>query len=74
MPILPMSRHVYWVDTYLDTLERCDYTGEHRRTLTRARDQLAGVLAITVFQNLVYLARDTEVITANKFKPNNLTV
>lgn len=29
------SQHVYWVDTYLDFVERIDYDGKNRRTIAK---------------------------------------
>jgi integrin beta 2 len=29
------NEHVYWVDTYLDFIERIDYNGKNRRTVRK---------------------------------------
>lgn len=29
------TQHVYWVDTYLDFVERVDYDGSNRRTIRK---------------------------------------
>lgn len=29
------NQHVYWVDTYLDFIERVDYNGKNRKTIKK---------------------------------------
>ena len=43
------NRHIFWVDTYLDYIERADYDGRDRRTILRG-SPIQNLYSITVFQ------------------------
>lgn len=49
------KKHVFWVDTYLDYVEKVDYDGKHRKTILRGA-QVRNLHGITVFQNKLYLS------------------
>ena len=43
------NRHIFWVDTYLDYIERADYDGRDRRTILRG-SPIQNLYSVTVFQ------------------------
>lgn len=43
----PAQQHLYWVDTYLECVERTDYDGHNRKTIHR------GYVVSPVFHNIV---------------------
>ena len=45
------NRHIFWVDTYLDYIERADYDGRDRRTILRG-SPIQNLYSVTVFQGL----------------------
>ena len=68
-------RQVYWVDTYLDQIERCDYSGEARRTIVRGRPA-QNLYGLAVFQTLLLSSswRQNSILSTDKFRPVNSSV
>ncbi|KAJ9584470.1 hypothetical protein L9F63_021195, partial [Diploptera punctata] len=69
----PMQ-HVYWVDTYLDFVERVDYDGSNRRTIKkRFSFMVQNLYDITVFENYLYMTswRNQSIIRLNKFNSDD---
>ena len=62
------NRHIFWVDTYLDYIERADFEGRDRRTVLRG-SPIQNLYSVTVFQNDVFVSswRDNSVLRVNKF-------
>ncbi len=69
-----MNRHVYWVDTYLDYIERCDYEGLSRVTVVRGAP-VANLYSLAIFQSSLYVTswRENAVLEINKFNSRNFT-
>ena len=69
---LVLTRHVYWVDTYLDYIERCDYDGNNRKTVVRGAP-VENLYGLAVFQNKLFVTswRENAILAMNKFQPNN---
>lgn len=63
---------VYWVDTYMDNVERVNYDGSHRWSLKK-KSHLMNVAqslhSITVFEDTIYLAswKNQSVLAVNRF-------
>ncbi|KAB0803781.1 hypothetical protein PPYR_00751 [Photinus pyralis] len=49
------TSHVYWVDTYLDYVERIDYNGENRRTIMKGFP-VQNLYGITVFESRLFVS------------------
>lgn len=68
---LAMS-HVYYIDSYLDNVERVNYDGSNRWSMKK-KSQLLGVAqslhSITIFEDTIYLAswNNQSIIAVNKF-------
>lgn len=68
---LAMS-HIYYVDTYLDNVERVNYDGTNRWSLKK-KSQLLSIAqslhSITVFEDIIYLAswKNQSIVAVNKF-------
>lgn len=54
------SQHVYWVDTYLDFVERVDYNGRNRKTIKKGHP-VGYILYFPLFLVAINL-QDTETI------------
>lgn len=69
------KHHVYWVDTYLDYVERVDYNGENRKTVLRGV-QVRNLYGITVFENKLYVSSwfDHVILELDKFSHKAKTV
>lgn len=63
------NQHVYWVDTFLDCVERVDYEGNHRKMLRRGAP-VQNLFDVAIFENYLYLTswRSYSVIRLHKFK------
>nr|XP_018901907.1 PREDICTED: prolow-density lipoprotein receptor-related protein 1 [Bemisia tabaci] len=66
------SQHVYWVDTYLDFVERIDYDGKNRRTIAKGFP-VQNLYDVTVFENNLFVTswRNETILRLNKFKSND---
>lgn len=51
---IPTS-HVYWVDTYLDYVERIDYDGKNRQTIMKGTP-VQNLYGITVFESRLFVS------------------
>lgn len=61
---------MYWVDTYLDYIERWDYDGNNRKTAVR-RALVENLYGLAVFQNKLFVTswRENAILAMNKFDP-----
>ncbi|KAJ8870464.1 hypothetical protein PR048_029486 [Dryococelus australis] len=70
------TQHLYWVDTYLDCIERVNYDGSNRRTIIKGNPshsllfQVQNLYDITVFENNLFVTswRHQSIIRLNKFQ------
>ncbi|XP_034243195.1 prolow-density lipoprotein receptor-related protein 1 isoform X1 [Thrips palmi] len=62
------NQHVYWVDTFLDCVERVDYDGNNRKMLRRGVP-VQNSFDVAIFENYLYLTswRSYSVIRLHKF-------
>lgn len=62
-------QHIYWVDSYLDFVERINYDGTNRRTVKRGAP-VQNLYSVAVFENnlLVSSWKNQNIIKLNKFK------
>lgn len=49
------TKLIYWVDTYLDFIERIDYNGKNRKTILKGK-QAVNLYGISTFENLLYVS------------------
>ena len=65
------NKHVYWVDTYLDYIERINYDGYGRKTILRG-SPVQGLHSITVFENILYVTswKNNSILWFDRFKPD----
>ncbi|KAJ6647666.1 Prolow-density lipoprotein receptor-related protein 1, partial [Pseudolycoriella hygida] len=73
------NEHVYWVDHYMDFVERVDYNGQNRWSMVKRLEnyyQLKSLLSIAYFENTIFVAsnnnnspRPNSIITFDKFNP-----
>lgn len=49
------TNHIYWVDTYLDFIERVDYDGQNRKTILRGKI-VQNLYGISIFENKIYVS------------------
>lgn len=63
------TKRVYWVDTYLDYVERVDYNGQNRKTVLRGT-KVQNLYGITVFQNSIFVSSwyNNSILELHKFK------
>ncbi|KAL1455357.1 hypothetical protein WDU94_009457 [Cyamophila willieti] len=66
------NKHVYWVDTYLDFIDRINYDGTHRKTI-RKGFPVQNLYAITVFENNLFVTswRNQSIIRLNKYNSDD---
>lgn len=53
------NEHIYWVDRYMDSIERIDYNGKHRWSLKKSAISsiiLKSLHSICIFENTIYLS------------------
>ena len=64
------NEHIYWVDTYLDYIERCDYAGQNRKTVLRG-SPVQNLYSIDLFENSLFITswRENSVLRVGKFDP-----
>lgn len=65
-------QHVYWVDTYMDNVERVDYNGGKRWSLKKKSQFLSvaqSLHSIAIFEDTLYFAswKNQSLIAVNKF-------
>ena len=65
------NKHVYWVDTYLDYIERINYDGTGRKTILRG-SPTQGLHSATVFENILYVTswKNNSILWLDRFKPD----
>lgn len=61
------TTNIYWLDTYLDFIERIDYEGKNRKTILRGK-QAQNLYGITVFEQYLYVSswHNHNIIAVNK--------
>ncbi|KAI5726754.1 hypothetical protein M8J76_007920 [Diaphorina citri] len=66
------NKHVYWVDTYLDFIDRINYDGTDRKTI-RKGFPVQNLYDITVFENNLFVTswRNQSIIRVNKFNSDD---
>ncbi|XP_069676734.1 low-density lipoprotein receptor-related protein 1 isoform X1 [Periplaneta americana] len=66
------TQQVYWVDTYLDFVERIDYDGSNRRTIKKGFP-VQNLYDVTVFENSLYVTswRNQSIIRLDKFNSDD---
>lgn len=69
------KKHVYWVDTYLDYVERVDYNGEHRKTVLRGI-KVQNLYGITIFEDKLFVSSwfNNSILELNKYHHIERTV
>ena len=74
MSLCDYVRHVYWVDTYLDYIERCDYDGRNRVTVVRGAP-VANLYSLAVFETQLFVTswRENAILVLDKHTPHNYT-
>ncbi|XP_055528067.1 prolow-density lipoprotein receptor-related protein 1 [Wyeomyia smithii] len=72
-------QHVYWVDTYLDSIERTDYDGNHRWFMKKSANfmiNLQSLHTVNVFESTIYLAswKNRSLVAIDKFSSESKLV
>lgn len=63
------TQHVYWVDHYMNYIERCDYDGKHRKSLKQKsglRPDLSKLYSIALFENQLVVAEERRIVKLHK--------
>lgn len=68
-------KHVYWVDTYLDYVERADYDGQNRKNIMKGVS-VQNLYGITIFENRLFVTswHNNSILTIHKFQQVQKTV
>lgn len=75
------NEHVYWVDTYMDSVERVDYYGHHRWSLKKSSASfplIKSLHSIAIFESNIFVSswspslQNQSIITMNKRDSNTL--
>lgn len=69
------SQHVYWVDTYLDYVERVSYDGTHRKNIMKGV-AVQNLYGISVFENRLFVSSwyNNSILEISKFKKEKRTI
>ncbi|XP_067123645.1 low-density lipoprotein receptor-related protein 1 isoform X3 [Centruroides vittatus] len=69
------NEHVYWVDTYLDFVERVNYDGSNRRTVIRGMPMRI-LYGITVFEQYLYVTswNGNKILAVHKYNHTDIRV
>lgn len=69
------KKYVYWVDTYLDYVEKVDYDGKNRKTVLRGAN-VQNLYGITVFQSKLYVSSwyNNSILELDKFHHKEKTI
>ena len=64
------NKHVYWVDTYLDYIERVRYDGTQRQTILRG-SPVQSLYSATIFENTLYVTswRNNSILWVDRLNP-----
>ncbi len=67
------NEHIYWVDTYLDFIERINYDGSGRHTIIRGLP-VRNLYGITLFEQYLYVTswHTNSIIAVNKFNHSDI--
>lgn len=74
------NEHVYWVDRYMDSIERVDYNGKNRWSLKKTAlnsGLLRSVHSIAVFEDTIYVSTwsgNQSIIAIKKRDPNSAQI
>lgn len=62
-------KQVYWVDTYMDYIERVDYNGENRKNIMKGV-RVQNLYGISIFENWLFLSswHNNSILQIHKFK------
>lgn len=63
------NEKVYWVDMYMDFLERIDYSGRNRWSLKKTEEihpYMSSLFSFATFENTLYVAQDIALISIDK--------
>lgn len=73
------NEHIYWVDIYMDFVERVDYNGQNRWSMVKRLENyyyLKSLYSISYFENTIFVAsnsnngpRPNAIINFDKFNP-----
>lgn len=69
------NEHVYWIDRYMDTIERVDYNGKNRWSLKKSSTTASlfkSLRSIVVFETKIYVASgagNQTIVAVNKREP-----
>lgn len=67
------KQHIYWVDGYMNYIERVDYNGKHRKSLKQKsglRPDLSKLHSIALFENQLLVAEERRLVKLHKFSAN----
>ncbi|CAH2009921.1 unnamed protein product [Acanthoscelides obtectus] len=69
------KKQVYWVDTYLDYIEKIDYDGKNRKTVLRGF-KVRNLYGITVFENNIFVSswRNNSILQLDKYEHDERTI
>lgn len=64
------NKHLYWVDTYLDYIERINYDGTGRKTILRG-SSVQGLYSATIFENYLFVTswKNNSILWVDRLKP-----
>ena len=68
------SRHIYWVDTYLNYIDRCDYDGKRRRTIVRG-SRAAHHYALSILETTIFATswQDSSVLRVDRYNSSDIS-
>lgn len=69
------NQHVYWVDTYLDYVERVNYDGSNRKNVMKGV-AVQNLYGISVFENHLFVSSwyNNSILEIHKFKQEKRTI
>lgn len=72
-------QHIYWVDTYLDGIERVNYDGSNRWVMKRSPKfmiYMQSIHTVSVFESTIYLAswKNRSVVAIDKFTAEDIVI
>lgn len=68
-------KHVYWVDTYLDYVERVDYDGQNRKNIMKGV-RVQNLYGISIFESKLFVSswHNNSILEIHKFQQQQKTV
>ncbi|KAF7273554.1 hypothetical protein GWI33_013751, partial [Rhynchophorus ferrugineus] len=69
------TKYVFWVDTYLDYVEKVDYEGKNRKTIARGVN-VRNAYGVSVFQNRIFLSSwyNNSILEFDKFSSKDASL